>query len=150
MRAAAELSMINHQPEARRTASPSLSHAEPQPNGTTAVSPPAHVRAIGVDLTEDDRTYIHRKLRSKLDKFGRSIHRISVRVTDLNGPRGGVDQACSIKVVLKGLPSVVVIRRHAAIQNAIDAALHATEHAVRGVVGRRRMKPLRGRITRAA
>lgn len=112
-------------------------------------SPLAHVRGIGVTLTDDDHAYIRHKLRTKLGKFATSIQRVSVRVTDLNGPRGGIDQVCSIKVVLSGLPSVVVIRRHAAVQAAIDAALHALEHAVRGIVGRRRMKPLRHRITRA-
>ena len=81
----------------------------------------------------------------KLGKFATSIERISVRVTDMNGPRGGVDQLCNVKVVLSGLPSVVVERRHAALHAAIDDALRATERAVRRSVGRRRMKPLRGR-----
>ena len=102
-----------------------------------------------MELTEDDHNYIRAKLLTKLGKFATSIHRISVRVTDPNGPRGGVDQVCSIKVVMTGLPSVVVTRRDAAVQAAIDAALHAIEQAVQGIVGRRRMKPLRNRVTRA-
>ena len=81
----------------------------------------------------------------KLGKFATSIERISVRVTDMNGPRGGVDQVCSVKVVLSGLPSVVIERRHAALHAAFDDALHAMERAVRRSVRRRRMKPLRGR-----
>jgi hypothetical protein len=52
---------------------------------------------------------------------------------------------CNVKVVLSGLPSVVVERRHAALHAAIDIALRATEQAVRRSVRRRRMKPLRGR-----
>ena len=51
----------------------------------------------------------------KLGKFATSIERVSVRVTDTNGPRGGVDQVCNVKVVLSGLPSVVVERRNAAL-----------------------------------
>lgn len=66
-------------------------------------------------------------------------------MTDTNGPRGGVDQVCNVKVVLSGLPSVVIERRHAALHAAIDVALHATEQAVRRRVRRRRMRPLRGR-----
>jgi ribosome-associated translation inhibitor RaiA len=106
---------------------------------------PAHVRLIGVELDDDERAYIRRKLGMKLGKFATSIERISVRVTDMNGPRGGVDQVCNVKVVLSGLPSVVIERRHAALNAAIDVALHATEQAVRRRVRRRRMKPLRGR-----
>ena len=50
---------------------------------------PAHIRVIGVELTDDDSMYIRRKLGMKLGKFATSIERISVRVTDVNGPRGG-------------------------------------------------------------
>jgi len=106
---------------------------------------PAHVRVIGVELDDDDHALIRRKLGMKLGKFATSIERVSVRVTDTNGPRGGVDQVCNVKVVLSGLPSVVVERRHAALHAAIDVALRATEQAVRRSVRRRRMKPLRGR-----
>ena len=77
---------------------------------------PAHVRLIRVDLDDDQQAYVRRKLGMKLGKFATSIERISVRVTDMNGPRGGVDQVCNVKVVLSGLPSVVIERRHAALQ----------------------------------
>lgn len=152
MFAASALIMTNQQLEAvvPTALHPSLPNTDKRPGGQTAEVPtPAHVRAIGVELTEDDHTYIRRELRAKLGKFATSIQRISVRITDLNGPRGGVDQVCSIKVVLNGLPSVVVVRQHAALQAAIAAALYCIEQAVRGIVGRKRMKPLRHRITRA-
>jgi hypothetical protein len=68
-----------------------------------------------------------------------------VRVKDVNGPRGGVDQLCRIKVVLDGLPSVVVENRDASPGAAIDAALSGAEKAVRRTLLRRRTKPLRRR-----
>ena len=117
---------------------------------TDPLRTPAHVRLIGVELDDDEQAYVRRKLGMKLGKFATSIERISVRVTDMNGPRGGVDQVCNIKVVLSGLPSVVIERRHAALHAAIDVALRATEQAVRRSVRRRRMKPLRGRNSMAA
>ena len=112
---------------------------------TDPLRTPAHVRLIGVDLDDDEQAHVRRKLGMKLGKFATSIERISVRVTDINGPRGGVDQLCNVKVVLSGLPSVVIQRRHVALHAAIDDALCATERAVRRSVGRRRMKRLRGR-----
>jgi ribosome-associated translation inhibitor RaiA len=81
----------------------------------------------------------------KLGKFVTSIERVTVRVTDANGPRGGIDHTCNVKVVLSGLPSVVVERRDVAPHAAIDLALRATEQAVRRRIGRRRMKRLRRR-----
>ena len=106
---------------------------------------PAHVRLIGVELDDDQQAYVRQKLGIKLGKFATSIERVSVRVTDMNGPRGGVDQVCNVKVVLSGLPSVVVERRHAVLHAAIDDALRAMEQAVRKSVRRRRTKPRRGR-----
>ena len=106
---------------------------------------PAHVRVIGVDLDDEDRDLIRRKLGAKLGKFAASIERVTVRITDVNGPRGGVDHVCSVKVVLSGLPSVVVARRSVSPRTAIDLALRSTEQAVRQSVSRRRMKPLRRR-----
>jgi hypothetical protein len=104
---------------------------------------------IGVVLDEEDRVLIREKLGAKLGKFAASIERVTVRMTDANGPRGGVDRVCNVKVVLSGLPSVVVERRDASPHVVIDLALRATERAVRRSVGRRRMKPLRRRDSAA-
>ena len=116
---------------------------------TETLRTPAHVRVIGVELDEENRDLIRRKLGMKLGKFVASIERVTVRVTDANGPRGGVDHVCNVKVVLSGLPSVVVERRDVAPHAAIDLALRATEQAVRRKVGRRRMKPRRRRNSAA-
>jgi hypothetical protein len=112
---------------------------------TEILRTPAHVRVIGVELDEDNCALIRRKLGMKLGKFATSIERVTVRVTDTNGPRGGVDQMCNVKVVLSGLPSVVIERRDVSLHAAIDVALRSTEQAVRRRVSRRRMKPLRRR-----
>jgi hypothetical protein len=81
----------------------------------------------------------------KLGKFAASIERVSVRLSDANGPKGGVDQVCRIKVVLSGLPSVLVERRNAALAAAVEDAIRATTIAVGSRIQRRRLKPLRQR-----
>ena len=100
------------------------------------------MRVFGAELEEVDRDYIRRKLGMHLGKFAESIERVSVRVADVNGPRGGVDQACRIKVVLSGLPSVVFEAEDAALHAAIDRAIKGAERAVRRSVGRRQKKPM--------
>jgi CBS domain-containing protein/ribosome-associated translation inhibitor RaiA len=105
---------------------------------------PTYIRPRGIELGPDDRTYIRRKLGMKLGKFASSVERVSVRVEDLNGPRGGVDHVCRIKVVLSGLPSVIYERRGASLEAAVDGALAGVERAVRRSVQRRRMTPGKG------
>lgn len=104
---------------------------------------PAHIRAAEGDLGALDRAYIRRKLGRRLGKFAGSIERVSVRTQDVNGPRGGVDRVCRIKVILSGLPSVVFESRDASLNAAVDGALAGVERAVRRALQRRRMKPLR-------
>ena len=106
---------------------------------TSAPETPAHIRVTGLSLDADDRAYIRRRLGEKLGKHAESIERVTVRLEDVNGPRGGVDQACRIKVVLSGLPSVVVERTAASLKPALTAALASVERAVRRTLQRRRM-----------
>ncbi|HWR35579.1 MAG TPA: CBS domain-containing protein [Clostridia bacterium] len=110
---------------------------------------PAHIRVVGVRLSEDSRADIRRKLGRKLGKFAASIERVSVRVKDVNGPRGGVDQLCRIKVVLSELPSVVFNNQDASAEVAIDGAIAGAERAVRKALQRRRLKPVKAGRARA-
>ena len=118
--------------------------AEKRSTGRTRASQvPANIRVTGVALDQDDRDFIRQRLGEKLGKYAASIERVTVRVTDVNGPRGGVDLACRIKVVLTGLPSVVVERRAVSLRAARNNALAAVERAVRRGLQRRRMRPTR-------
>lgn len=106
---------------------------------------PANIRVVGVEINQDERAYIRQRLGLKLGKYASSIERVTVRLKDVNGPRGGVDQLCRIKVVLSGLPSVVFQSRAVSLDAAVNGALTGLEHAVRRTVQRRRMKSNRGR-----
>ena len=110
---------------------------------TPASLTPANIRVDRVRLDEDDRTYIRRRLGEKLGKYASSIERITVRVRDVNGPRGGIDLLCRIKVVLSDLPSVVVQHQAAVLKPALTGALTGVERAVRRTLQRRRMRPIR-------
>jgi ribosome-associated translation inhibitor RaiA len=68
-------------------------------------------------------------------------------VSDANGPKGGRDQICKIKVVLSGLPSIVVEEKASVLHEAIDRAMQATALAVRRRVQRRRLKALHHRAS---
>jgi len=110
----------------------------------SAADIPAYIgAAAGTPLGADDRAYVRRKLGMKLGKFANAIVRVTVRIEDVNGPRGGIDKACRVKVVLSGLPSVVVEKKDASQDAAIDGALSAVERAVRRSVQKRHTRTTR-------
>jgi len=98
---------------------------------------PAHIRADGVPVSADERAYLRRKLGMQLGKFARAVERVSVRIRDVNGPRGGADKQCAIKVVLTRLPSVVVEEQNASLHAAMDRAVQRAETGVRRAMQRR-------------
>jgi len=110
---------------------------------------PAHVRVIGGAIDDEDRDYVARTLAMKLGRFVSSIERITVRISDVNGPKGGRDQKCQIKVVLSGLPSVVVNETDSTLPRTIARAIDVVALAVRRTVQRRRLKPLHHRAAQA-
>lgn len=126
----------------------SLGKRQPKPlkrtTGRTATAQiPAYIRGFGVDLSQEQRARIRERLGAKLDKYANAIERISIRVSDVNGPRGGIDKECRIKVVLSGMPSVVFESHAVSLDDAVNGALTGTEHAVRRSVETRRSKSLR-------
>ena len=107
---------------------------------TPAALVPANIRVAGTSLDEDQRASIRRQLGRKLGKFADSIERVTVRVRDVNGPRGGVDKTCRIKVVLSGLPSVIVEEPAHTVERAFGVALEGTVRTVRRALEKRRTK----------
>lgn len=99
---------------------------------------PAFIHSFGSLLDAADRDYLRRKLGRRLGKFVPAVQRVSVRLRDINGPNGGVDKHCRIKVTLNDLPAVVVEAREPSTQAAMDRALARLGSAVKRPLQRRR------------
>jgi ribosome-associated translation inhibitor RaiA len=106
---------------------------------------PLNVRTTGLSLDEDTRIYARRRLGFKLGKFAPRIERVSVRFADVNGPRGGVDTVCRVKVVLSGLDSVLYETRAGDMRSAVDGASDGVARAVRRALEHRRDAKRRSR-----
>ncbi len=85
----------------------------------------ADIRILSTDLTEALQSYIERRLHFSLGRFGRRVGRVRVRITDVNGPRGGPDKSCHISAEL--LPSGIRLLQRAADANLYAAIGQATE-----------------------
>lgn len=110
----------------------------------SAVGIPTYIRSVDGVLTPADREYLRHKLGHKLGKFAPAVQRVSARVEDVNGTRGGIDKRCRIKVVMTGLPTVVAEDHHESLKGAMDSALARMERTVRRATERRRLKPKKG------
>lgn len=80
------------------------------------------IQALSFALTDGLRNHIERRLTFVLSARDEHIHRVTVRLTDINGPKGGDDMCCHIQVALNGLPDVVVKDTEADLYTAIDRA----------------------------
>lgn len=67
-----------------------------------------NIQAKQFSLTDALRSHAERRLRSTLTCCGDHIQRVIMRLSDINGPRGGEDKCCHLQIVLAGLPDVVV------------------------------------------
>jgi putative sigma-54 modulation protein len=80
------------------------------------------IRDRNVELAEDGRKRIERSLRFALSRFGRRIRRVTMSLTDLNGPRGGVDKRCRVEVALEPRGAVFIEEDGSDIHAAVDRA----------------------------
>ena len=66
------------------------------------------IRARGVELSDDLKEHIDRSFRFAITRFGERIQRVRVVLHDVNGPRGGEDIHCKVRVNLVGPGEVIV------------------------------------------
>ena len=99
------------------------------------------VRSSNVALSQPIRTYIDRRVRMVMGRFGRKIARVSVRISDVNGPRGGVDKLCRIEARFWGRIPVVVEDVAADLPQAIDRAIRRMGRAAARVAAKRLETP---------
>ena len=91
------------------------------------------IQARDFSLTDELRSHAERRLRFALACCDDHIQRVVMRLSDINGARGGADKRCHVQIVLAGLPDVVIEDTEADQYVAID---RATDRAGRTVVRR--------------
>ncbi len=91
------------------------------------------IKSSGLTLTAALIEHAERRLRFALTRSHDRILRVAVLVGDSNGPRGGTDKFCRIRVLLKKAPEVLIEDTDAELYAAID---RAAERAGRNVTKR--------------
>lgn len=101
-----------------------------------------------IPLTPTTETRLRRKLSQRVGHAGSIISRGTIRFDDINGPRGGVDKECRIKLTLTGRPSVQASDRDSEIEPAFDRASHKVEGALDRVRGKLQRRPMKLKTAR--
>jgi ribosome-associated translation inhibitor RaiA len=101
-----------------------------------------------LELTDDLRDHADRRLRFALGRFGDRIDRVTVRLEDVNGPRGGIDKRCRIEVSLKPGGTVRLQDEGSELYSLIDWAADRVGHAVGRELDRRRSLEVSAGISR--
>lgn len=98
------------------------------------------VRGQNFDLTSALEAYVERRFLAALGKFGRRVPHLTIRLSDENALKGGVDKHCRVEVTMPRMRSLVVDEQQADLYAAIDFAADRTSRVVAREIGRRRAK----------
>jgi putative sigma-54 modulation protein len=88
------------------------------------------IQSRGFEMTDALHLHVERRIRFALAHRGDVVSRVTVRLSDVNGSRGGVDKRCVVRVRVAHLPEVLVEHVHADMYAAVD---HAAARAGRTV-----------------
>ena len=99
--------------------------------------------AKGIALSEAIRHYAQRRLKTALGRYRQALESVQVRLTDVNGPRGGIDKHCVVEVRGPALVPIVVRERDADLYAAIDRAAERVDRTVARRLSRNRTLGLR-------
>ncbi len=70
-------------------------------------------------MTESDRAVAERRLLFALSRFAPRLGQVELTVDDVNGPRGGIDIECRLRVVLHGDKTLIVVGRDAELLRCV-------------------------------
>jgi ribosome-associated translation inhibitor RaiA len=102
------------------------------------------LHAKGVRLTDELRRHVERRARFALRRFGERVRHITVRLTDVNGPKGGTDIQCCVLAALSPSGEIVIREMHSDPFSAVSRACERARHGLA-----RRLERLRTRRRRS-
>lgn len=80
------------------------------------------IQARHFSLTEALKSHVRKRIEYALKAGTDQIQRIQVRLSDINGPRGGVDKRCLIQVSLTRHTEIIIADTHSDLYAAIGQA----------------------------
>ena len=89
-----------------------------------------HIHADGFELTAGLRAYAQGRFAFALDRARHLVHQVSIRLADINGPKGGKDKQCKVQITLPSGRAVVINDLDSDLYVAIDKAADRASRTV--------------------
>jgi len=89
-------------------------------------------------LTPSLRDYLSKRIQFAFVALQNRIATVSVRLRDLNGPRGGRDMLCQLSVVIPGRPKLLIKDIQEDMYVAIDCAVKRASYRASRLIERQR------------
>ena len=87
--------------------------------------------------TAEEKLTIERLVRLGLTRFASQLRHVQVAVRDQNGPKGGDDQRCVLKITLNGLPEIVIQEICPTAEQAVGLAVDRAARNIGRALDRR-------------
>lgn len=95
------------------------------------------IHAQKIEIDETIEAYVERRLQFALGRFTDVVRRVEVTLSDINGPKGGHDKQCRIRVDLNWQSSPVFAEiLHEDLRTSIDLTADRLGRAVARAVDR--------------
>jgi ribosome-associated translation inhibitor RaiA len=86
------------------------------------------------------RDYALRRIHAQLSRFGTEISTITVRLSDMNGPKGGADKRCHISVRGPSIGTTTIDERREDAYAAVDVVVERAAHSAGRELERQRTR----------
>ncbi len=86
---------------------------------------------------------IDEQARSALSRFATTIQTVTIRITDANGPKGGIDIRCVVSMKLTSTGEVILHGEGENVFSALNQCLSRADRAISRNLDRRRNTPIR-------
>lgn len=100
------------------------------------------IRSRNLNISDALANHCLQKLFSALRPFHGRLGAVLVRLTDVNGPRGGIDKRCQLVIELTGVRHLVITSADSDLYCAIDRAADRAGHSIARELKRRQRRPV--------
>ena len=105
------------------------------------------IQGLNLDLTAAILGHVRRRLRQGLAYYAPRVRAVAVRVSDVNGARGGPDKRCRLEVSADRVGDVRVEEVDADLYRAVDRAAARLRRLLAREYGRHRARRLGPRVS---